>query len=753
LATGVLLRAVPADPSEPQDIRGYTAQQDAAVAGRLKLTTQQVQLLHEQRSMTNSDLIRLAESPAKLRRALRRARVGDLPAQRAAFRALRESGEGGQPPPADAVPRAIREMERLRPSQPGAIADAGRRRINPRRLIAPAAAALASEDSLQGKWEWLGPGNIGGRTRSIVIDPGTPTRIWVGSVGGGIWVSEDGGGSFTPADDFMASLAVSCMAMDPVDTKTIYAGTGESFASFEGLSGDPSLLGFSPDGIRGAGVFRTTDGKNWSQLPSTTGTDFQFVNRLSLARQAGGPSVLLAATTKGMFRSEGSDRADLSSNNVLPNVDVADVDFNPTDRNKAIAGGRLNGEAYYSENGGKTWTPATHSGQWSGRVELTYAMKDPTVVYLSVYKIVLDPTSGKQTVLSTVYRSTDGGKSYGERKALTLDEQTGTSVSANPLGGQGDYGNVIWAGDPSNANLVVVGGIDLWRSIDGGDNFDKISAWDESPQSAHADHHVIVADPRYDGTMNRTVYFGNDGGLYRTMDVTTVGGPAVIGGVSFKHAAGWGSINNGYGVTQFYGAAGNIHTGFVFGGAQDNGTLRYRPSDGPQNWFTVITGDGGYCASNPTDTPDGRNLYYSEYVYADVQRSVNGGTPLVGDPNPDADNISGHFWNTLDPDHPHWDWKAPPFVIADARDSDQDNLHPKANFIAPLVLDPNNSNRLLVGGVRLWCTDDPQTPNSLAGGANLESDQTADHRGRISLQRERDCSRPRPLEYHLGWAQ
>ncbi len=425
---------------------------------------------------------------------------------------------------------------------------------------------------------------------------------------------------------------------------------------------------------------------------------------------------MLAATTKGIFRSEKADRTDLSTNNTLPNVDVADVNFNATDGTKAIAGGRLNGEAYFSEDGGKTWTPASHPGQWAGRVEVTYAVKDPTITYLSVYKLVVDPMTSQSSQLSMVYRSTDGGKTYVEMKTLTRDEQTGTLVFAHPLGGQGDYDNIIWASDPTTAGLVIVGGIDLWRSLDGGDNFDKISAWDESPPSAHSDHHVIVADPRYDGTANRTVYFGNDGGLYLTTNVTTVGGPETIGTVSYKHAMGWKSINNGYGVTQFYAAVGNIHTEVIFAGAQDNGTLRYTPAAGPQNWSTVISGDGGYCAADQTDTPEGRNRFYSEYVYADLQRSVNGGTPPTNDPNPDADNISGHFWNTLDPQNPHWDWKAPPFVITDARDSDQDNTHPKANFIAPIVLDPNNMKRLLVGCVRLWCTDDPETPNTLAVG-------------------------------------
>lgn len=32
------------------------------------------------------------------------------------------------------------------------------------------------------KWEWLGPGNLGGRIRAMAIHPTIPSRIWIGSV-------------------------------------------------------------------------------------------------------------------------------------------------------------------------------------------------------------------------------------------------------------------------------------------------------------------------------------------------------------------------------------------------------------------------------------------------------------------------------------------------------------------------------------------------------------------------------------------
>jgi hypothetical protein len=95
------------------------------------------------------------------------------------------------------------------------------------------------------------------------------------------------------------------------------------------------------------------------------------------------------------------------------------------------------------------------------------------------------------------------------------------------------------------------------------------------------------------------VYFGNDGGVYQSTDIR-----------ASIDTTGWLALNNNYGVTQFYGAAGNTSTGKIVGGAQDNGTLRYTPppgsNTGPQGFTTMFGGDGGYSASDPTDP----NFFY-----------------------------------------------------------------------------------------------------------------------------------------------
>src|SRR3990172_7394974 len=117
---------------------------------------------------------------------------------------------------------------------------------------------VASQQDVAGisrdAWTELGPGNIGGRIRSILIHPTEPNRMWLGSVSGGIWKTTDAGASWQPVNDLMANLNISTMVMQPGNPNIMYAGTGESFVA----------------GPFGAGVFKSTDsGNTWTQLPTT----------------------------------------------------------------------------------------------------------------------------------------------------------------------------------------------------------------------------------------------------------------------------------------------------------------------------------------------------------------------------------------------------------------------------------------------------------------------------------------------------
>jgi photosystem II stability/assembly factor-like uncharacterized protein len=540
------------------------------------------------------------------------------------------------------------------------------RQVRSRDLMPPAAGL----DPRHAGWTSLGPSNIGGRTRSIVIHPQDHHTMWAASSGGGVWRTDDGGAHWKPVDDLVANLAVSSMAMDPTDPDTIYAGTGEGFDN----SG----------AMRGAGIFRSVDGGTWRQLEATAERDFYYGTRLSVSADG---EVLLVATPQGILRSEDRDRQRWRLMLAAP---IADVKFHPTDNAQAVAGslarwddeGRLSkGEAYYTTDGGQTWKAASHADDWSGRVELAYALGDPSIVYASV-----------QMKSGQIWRSTDGGKTYSRRNAALADGQL-----TDYLGNQGWYNNVIWAGHPTNTDFVIVGGVDLWKSTDGGDTLIDISTWrarewDPDNVSAHSDHHCIVAHPSFDGNANKVVFFGTDGGVFKTDDVETVGNDANLPRVN-----GWVRLNNTYAVTQFYGGAGNVASGTIIGGSQDNGALRFTPVDGSENWKEMISGDGGYCAADPTDP----NYFYSEYVYLDIYRSIDGGKR--------AEPISGHAWYQDSSQRWVEIWKPPPYQIPDARNEE-------ALFIAPFVLDPNEPNRILGGGLSLWCTNDAKARNTINTG-------------------------------------
>jgi photosystem II stability/assembly factor-like uncharacterized protein len=621
-------------------------QLEAQIASQRGIQPDQVARIAQSRGLTTEAVAAIPD--ASFQRSVRRLDYADMPRSRDAFRRLQQRDEAGTIPP-NALSNALSQLDSTRTRAAAVPQVAGvptGTAVDPRAML-PGLAGLAPAGA---GWTSIGPGNIGGRTRSIVIHPTNTKRMWAGSVGGGVWTTADGGANWSPVNDFMANLAVCCMAMDPTNPNVIYAGTGEGFQNV--------------DSIRGAGIFHTVDGATWTQLPSTVGPEFQTVNRLAISPDG---KTLLAATRTGMFRS--TDSARLTWTRTLA-AEVVDVKFHPSDATKAVAGGRADGKAYFSTDGGATWTESTHSTAWEGRVELTYSVRRPTNVYASV-----------QMRNGEIWRSTNGGQSYTRRK--TLDP---TGRAAPYLGDQGWYDNVIWAGDPTDHDLVIVGGINLWRSTDGGNTLRPISTWWE-PKSVHADQHYIVSSPGYDGVNNRTVFIGNDGGIFTTANIKTAGNEA-----NDPRVHGWQELVNSYGVTQFYGGAGNATSGRIIGGAQDNGTLLFTPESGADGWTTMFGGDGGWCAADPTDT----NVFYGEYVNLNIHRSLDGGNS--------AEFISGQFWSGF-----AWEWKPIPFRIPDA-------FSGRALFIAPFILDPNAPNRILAGGASLWRTDDAKTPNTNSTG-------------------------------------
>src|SRR5262249_24611876 len=166
-------------------------------------------------------------------------------------------------------------------------------------------------------------------------------------------------------------------------------------------------------------------------------------------------------------------------------VGMLDLAFDPGDSTKCIASGM--GSALYSTDAGTNWFYAAGFPDIAGgRIEIAYAPSSPSIVYAYV-----DNNSGE------VWRSADGGQNYSRRN-------TGDGY----LEDQGCYGNCIWV-DPTNPNRLVLGGINLWRSTDGGASLTHITDW-RIAGSIHADQHVILHSPSFNGDTVNTVLVGND---------------------------------------------------------------------------------------------------------------------------------------------------------------------------------------------------------------------------------------------------
>lgn len=424
-----------------------------------------------------------------------------------------------------------------------------------------------------GRFGWVerGPSNIGGRTRSLVINPANANEMWAGAVGGGIWRSADAGVSWAPVDDRLGNLAVCSLAIAPTSPLTIYAGTGEGF--------------FNGDAIVGNGIYRSTNGgASFASLAATASWD--YVNRIAVAPT--NPSIVLAAT-----RSPGGIQRSVDGGVTWTTVRFADacmqVVFDPNDANKCVADVYEGGvhRVVWSTNAGATWTNAAtglvNQPDIDGRIELCYARSVANMVYASC------GTNGGR-----IWRSTDGGANWVQR---TTSAGSGASW----------YYNTLWV-DPTDANFLVTGAYHLWKSTDGGTTLTQISNGYINTAQPHPDQHQIVADPGFNGVGNRRVYVTNDGSMYVTGDIRTA-----------SSLTGWTRRDQGYRTTQYYGAAGDGASGRITGGTQDNGHLTLNA--GSNTATLTFGGDGGFAAidwQNP-------NYVYGEYVVAQVHRSTNGG--------------------------------------------------------------------------------------------------------------------------------
>jgi len=406
----------------------------------------------------------------------------------------------------------------------------------------------ASRSTNSINWVSRGPYKVGGRTRAILFDPNdnTDKRVIAGSTSGGIWINNDitsASSEWYQVAGDMANFAISCITYDPSNTQIMYAGTGESF---------------NPTDVQGAGIWKSTDGgMTWNHL-NNTATQYYMAD---IIVDTNG-DVYYAGTTSG---SSAGIYKSTDGGNSFTQIESTPVDDLELASDGTIWAGTHNGKVLK-----KTANASTFSNSYNTipnphkRVKLATSASDPNVIVA-----ILTSNTQVQKLVKTV----NGGTSWFD-------------ISITNFAAQQAWYDLQIGINPSNPNIVIVGGLDAYITTNGS-TFTKFSNWYASTTASdyvHADQHEIKFRPNHADQ----AIIATDGGISY---ITNIGNGTPQASIR----------NNNYVVTQFYSGDINPTAGSnnMVAGAQDNGT-QYFDTAGIDDTEEINGGDGMYCHIDQT---------------------------------------------------------------------------------------------------------------------------------------------------------
>ncbi|SEM17767.1 Por secretion system C-terminal sorting domain-containing protein [Chryseobacterium taichungense] len=513
-------------------------------------------------------------------------------------------------------------------------------------------------------WIERGPYNVGGRTRAIMYDPNDPLgkRVFAGGVSGGLWVNQDptiSTNEWTPLSTFWANTSISCIAYDPNNTQILYVGTGESSTS---------------DAI-GSGIWRSINGgSTWTQIftisPVYSGTirsgNF-YINDIKVRNNAGVSEVYAGVSGNyndgawqglnqaGLYKSTDQGATFIKNTSLLALNTTTNVTSSTGYSIQQIEIGADNSvwvstrSSRYSniDSGGRilksadgdTFSEVYNVGNSGSRVNFSLSRTNAN----KVYAFMQGEDNSSEPI--RIAKSTDGGLTWASTNDMlsniTLPTAADTSIPANDFTRGQSFYDLVIATDPLDDETVYIGGIDLYKSSDGGASWTQISKWSNNNNMAnlqvsqvHADQHEIVFNPFNNYSTNQMM-FGNDGGIYFVPNKNTI---ATVGGFAVR--------NTRYNVTQFYTAMLNPTKTpadeELLAGAQDNGSWWLYGVPQANNFLTsqaATSGDGMY-----TEYDDLDNYEIASYVYNNHYLLTNNIYYLISSANR---NAYGHFVNEI----------------------------------------------------------------------------------------------------------
>jgi photosystem II stability/assembly factor-like uncharacterized protein len=421
----------------------------------------------------------------------------------------------------------------------------------------------------------IGPTSVGGRIDDFAVGrtPGKPDAVYVASASGGVFKSTNGGVTWAPVFDKVdAMMSIGAIAVSKSNANIVWVGTGEANTRQSSSWGD--------------GVYKSTDaGSTWQRMGLV---ETRAIGRVVI--DPVNPDVVYVAAQghlwgpnkeRGIFKTTDGGATWKQTLTIDENTGANDVAIDPTNPKLLYAaayqrerkswgfnGGGPGSGIYRSTDAGVTWKkltmglPAGDMGRISFDIYKGSGKADPTMVY-------------------AIVEASSGGGGRGGR---------GGAPGADPAaaGGAGAA--------PPQTPAAPAGESGLYRSLDGGDHWERLSALNTRPNY----YSQIRVDPRdrnrlYELGSNRGFYVSDDGG--KTFKDIFQGAPGqslihgedhalwvdpadsnhlIIGGdggvsISWDRGLSWDFRNN-IPVAQFYEIDVDNKVPFtVCGGLQDNG--------------------------------------------------------------------------------------------------------------------------------------------------------------------------------------
>ncbi len=496
-------------------------------------------------------------------------------------------------------------------------------------------------------WSFVGPdsselklfgyGMGVGRVNVIAFHPTDTNTFWIGTPGGGAWKTTNNGASWVSMTDQMPLLSISDIVFNPLNPNTVYLCTGDK----EG------------NDYFGTGVLKSYDGgMTWSPT-ALTWPDSNYNIATSMVVNPADTNTLIMATTQGIYRSYDGG----STVSLMDSGNFYQVLYCPGDTTKLYATsfsyyGTINAQIWRSADAGTTWSQQTHNAT-ANRITVAVTPAAPNIV-IGIGSVA---NGGNQNGLDGIYKSSDTGSTFAtiDSDGCTKNLLTWDAGGAG-CGGQGWYTLPLTI-SPIDSNLVYTGGVNTWRSTDGGHNWVIANQWQQQlfgVAVVHADKHCMGFNPLRPGTF----YESNDGGIFASSNPVSTGV--------------WTDLTNRIGIEEIYRTGVSDVANFAIVGAQDVGTKIVKPGG---IYEEACFGDGMACQLDFANS----GIAYGSSEGGTIYLLNPTATPPVYTDNDIASNISGG------------------------------SIEGTGGWVTPFILEPSCHTCILAGYAAIWETKDQGT--------------------------------------------